>query len=41
LKQRQKILPITSPMATVGIGICLKLIGGGDVIALSSARRIF
>jgi hypothetical protein len=37
-KQTKKILPIASPMATVGIGIYLKL-GGGGGGALSSTRR--
>jgi len=41
LKQTQKILPIASPMAIVGIGICLKLSGGGGVIALSSTIRVY
>jgi len=38
-KQTKKILPIASPMATVGIGIYLKLGGGGGGGALSSTRR--
>jgi len=37
-KQTKKILPIASPMATVGIGIYSKL-GGGGGGALSSTRR--
>jgi hypothetical protein len=41
LKQTQKILAIASPMATVGIGICLKSSGGGGGGggALFSTRR--
>jgi hypothetical protein len=39
LKQTQKILPITSLMAIVEICICLKLSGGGGVVALFFARK--
>jgi hypothetical protein len=40
LKQTQKILPIASPMAIVGLSICLKLSGGGGGgVALSSTRK--
>jgi hypothetical protein len=38
LKQTQKNLAIASPMATIGIGICLKS-SGGVVVALFWARR--
>jgi hypothetical protein len=32
-------LPIACPMATVGIGICLKSNGDGGGVALSSTRK--
>jgi hypothetical protein len=45
LKQTQQIFPIASPMATIGINICLKPSGGGgggaDAATLSSTRRAF
>jgi hypothetical protein len=42
LQQTQKILPIASLMAIVGIGICLKLSGGGGgATALSSKIRVY
>jgi len=42
LKQTQKILPITSPMAIIRIGICLKPNGGGGGGGvLSSTRKAF
>jgi hypothetical protein len=41
LKHTKKNLPIASPMATIGIGNCLKSSGDGDGVgvALSSTRK--